>query len=664
MKVHYLFLVLFAFHFNHLVAQDYTVADSIITDLDKLDKKVQVTRLQDYLEAKEVDPLTYSRLGEYYIQLSQEQEDYDAVLAGLVKTMDVYVYTMGDPVTTQQLFDKYGGTALKSDDSELKAALYRHLGNSYGYLGNYTKAIEVFFKAAEFKHDNLELKADILEDIAKGQAETGELAKASSNVNQSIELRYKTQDSLGLIDGINLLSTLYARAGFYDMFHDANDEAILLAQKAADYRNLLGLYYNKATTYDKIGDYPRKVEFMKKSLEASQKFEGRSFIEPRILTSYIAALLANDQVGLASQYMDTLDARPPHYKQPPNDRMLDLLDGLFAYAKADYPKAAQVMERQVELQMQGVDYDNQLATLNQLALIYEKTGETDKELRIRKQYYVLNDSIIARQNRNALSYYQTLYETEKRDNIIKNRELELQRLDESIKTERLYYAIIILFVLLVAAAITYWRYRKNQQVKEQLQRTFTQDIINSVELERKRISHELHDSVGNSLLLIRNKLINDQGDLGIIDDTIDEVREMSHRMHPFNFEKQGLLQSLQSMVEDLQEGSAIFYSLDTALSHVNIPVKKNIQIYRIIQEAVNNVEKHAAATACQISVDRVGNNYIFKVQDNGKGLPSIKSMSQGLGLRSMEERAHNIGATLNLTSKEQEGTLIELTVSE
>ncbi|MGB5981906.1 MAG: sensor histidine kinase [Nonlabens sp.] len=661
MKYFYtLFITCCAFPF--LRAQNSSQADSVLLELKKFDVNQQIITLDSLINNKIYDYDVETRLAQHQFQITKAEEKFEYAVYALNRLIKNHTLTFGDPTTSIELYEANKELLDKVTEKDILAETYNNIGRSFLYAGRPQESIDFFDMGIDKGTGDQIVYADLFNNKSIAQGEIGDIARASFNAQKAIKIYKKENDTLGEVFALANLASFYSRAGFYDKFHESNDEAIALAQKLKNYRNLLGLYYNQATTYDKMDKPNLRIKALENSLDAAQKFEGRDFIEPRILTTYIGALLRVGQIEKAEQFLDTLDSRPPSYKQPPFDNMVEYIDGMYAFAKADYPKAAKIIEKQSEIFEQMQDYDNVLYTLDYLADIYEKSGETAKELDARKRYYKLNDSILKKQNRTALTYYQTLYETEKRDRIIDERGKEIDQLDAEIKLQQLYYLIGLLILLLIAGGIFYWRYRKNQREKQQLQRNFTQDIINSVEMERKRISHELHDGIGNSLLLIRNRLTTDKDNSVLLQETIDEVREMSHRMHPYNFEKQGIIQSLDSLVADLQDSSQVFYSFETDLEKVDMPAEKNIQIYRIMQEAINNVEKHAQATACQISAEQSGGAYIFTVKDNGKGLPSLNKVNRGLGLRSMEERAQNIGASIKIEGKENEGTVIKLIV--
>src|SRR5690606_23897314 len=105
----------------------------------------------------------------------------------------------------------------------------------------------------------------------------------------------------------------------------------------------------------------------------------------------------------------------------------------------------------------------------------------------------------------------------------------------------------------------------------------------------------------------------------LIDNTIDEVRNISQSLHPFRFEQLGLIDSIKDTIDNFQKNSEIFYSVDFEIEDINILKDKKIFVYRMIQECLNNVEKHSKAKACIVSNYEKDDMIIFEIKDNGVG---------------------------------------------
>ncbi|MFM9403623.1 sensor histidine kinase [Myroides odoratimimus] len=188
--------------------------------------------------------------------------------------------------------------------------------------------------------------------------------------------------------------------------------------------------------------------------------------------------------------------------------------------------------------------------------------------------------------------------------------------------------------------------------------------------ERNRIAKDLHDGVINSIFTLRfntqlleisnveykNKLINELIELE------NTIRNISHSLSLKNkFENKSFEKLLNDLVNKQTNKNHTHYSFEC---HVNIEcltILEKINIYQIIQEAFQNVNKHAFASTCILRIKKHQSHIVFSIEDNGIGIKS--KISKGIGLKNMKERAENILATLNIDSEYQRGTKVVLTIN-
>jgi signal transduction histidine kinase len=195
---------------------------------------------------------------------------------------------------------------------------------------------------------------------------------------------------------------------------------------------------------------------------------------------------------------------------------------------------------------------------------------------------------------------------------------------------------------------------------------FSEALIFTQEEERKRIARDLHDGIGQSLLLIKKQMVatheTTEDNRQLITDTLEEVRSISRDLHPLQLNQFGLTVAMRDMLSKVEKSSGLFISKELPDIDGLVTDKSEIHIYRTIQEALNNVVKHAQATAIKISCDIDQNEILITVKDNGIGFenerktPSAKS----LGLRTMYERIASIGGKITVESVLSKGTTITL----
>lgn len=203
-------------------------------------------------------------------------------------------------------------------------------------------------------------------------------------------------------------------------------------------------------------------------------------------------------------------------------------------------------------------------------------------------------------------------------------------------------------------------------------------LIRAQDDEQRRLARELHDSVGQLLVAIgmnvslvlkeANKLspnvakcVSDNAEL--LQQVNNEIRTISHLLHPPLLDEVGLSSALQWYVEGFAQRSNIKVDLRIAPDIGRLPNDMEIAIFRIIQECLTNIHRHAHANTAAIEVHREQEQLIVQVQDNGKGIPREKqrellhSGRTGVGFGGMRERLRQLGGTLEIQS-EGNGTIV------
>ncbi|MBW2544141.1 MAG: PAS domain S-box protein [Deltaproteobacteria bacterium] len=213
-------------------------------------------------------------------------------------------------------------------------------------------------------------------------------------------------------------------------------------------------------------------------------------------------------------------------------------------------------------------------------------------------------------------------------------------------------------------------------------RVLSSHILTAQEKERKKLSYELHDDLGQSLSLLKmqisfikrnlsgdqTKLITECNEmLGCIDSVIENVRRISRDLSPSILEDIGLSAAIQRLIDDFIK----YYNIDADIDIEKIDEffssEQQIIIYRIFQEILTNIDKHAEASRASIIIKNVDGSIFFTVKDNGKGFKTRRhsgkySSKKGIGLAAMQERARMLGSSFNIGSKEGMGTEITFTV--
>jgi two-component system CheB/CheR fusion protein len=207
-------------------------------------------------------------------------------------------------------------------------------------------------------------------------------------------------------------------------------------------------------------------------------------------------------------------------------------------------------------------------------------------------------------------------------------------------------------------------------------RALAGSLITSQEEERRRVARELHDDICQRLALL--EIDTQQIEPGIARDAnearrqleqvrtgigalSDEVRRISHALHPSVIDDLGVAPGIRSLVDDFREREHMIVTFSAQQVPDGIPSQIATGLYRIAQEALRNVAKHAGRTHVKVHLRNGSAGIRLQVIDAGEGF-DVNARGAGLGLISMEERARLIGGTLKIDSKIGDGTRITVDV--
>jgi signal transduction histidine kinase/ligand-binding sensor domain-containing protein len=246
---------------------------------------------------------------------------------------------------------------------------------------------------------------------------------------------------------------------------------------------------------------------------------------------------------------------------------------------------------------------------------------------------------------------------------------------------RTWWFTLLAVSLLVAVTVLLYTWRISALKRaHRAQEAFSKQLIESQEAERKRIAAELHDSLGQNLLVIKNRVMLAMRTTGVnegtleqldevsaaTDQAIDEVAEISYNLRPYQLDRLGLSKAIVAMLRRLSGSSGIMFSAKIDSIDKLFASDAEISIYRIVQESVNNIVKHSQATEASVTVSRNGREMKIEIRDNGRGIsrqspsPNNSRRNGGFGLLGMAERARMLGGRHTIESAPGAGTTISI----
>lgn len=222
----------------------------------------------------------------------------------------------------------------------------------------------------------------------------------------------------------------------------------------------------------------------------------------------------------------------------------------------------------------------------------------------------------------------------------------------------------------------WWRGRQLQQ-RYAMQRDFSRRLISAHETERRRVAAELHDGLGQTLAMLNNRALaatHSATDLQSAKQQIEqitehsaqaigEVREIAHNLRPYLLDRLGLTKALRAMLNKIAPGGIPLIEADIDELDGFFPPDAEMSIYRIVQESLNNMIKHAEATRAAVRIVVQEDAVHLTIEDNGKGfdLDAVSESEQrGFGLLGISERVRLLDGTHTIEATAGKGTRINI----
>lgn len=242
---------------------------------------------------------------------------------------------------------------------------------------------------------------------------------------------------------------------------------------------------------------------------------------------------------------------------------------------------------------------------------------------------------------------------------------------------------VTFFVLVISLFVFVKKYQQRRfqylQEKQELQSQFQQELLRAqLEIQEqtlKNVSQEIHDNIGQTLSLVRLNLspVGEESletskekiiaSKALVSKAIKDLRNLSKTLDTDAILAAGLINALQTELELIDKSKAFQTTFKISGAPVQIAPTKELILFRIVQEAINNIIKHSQATVLSIEIVFEENGLTLSVADNGRGLDATAHAikDQGSGLRNMRNRAQLLGGTFELESN-QTGTQIKVTL--
>lgn len=500
---------------------------------------------------------------------------------------------------------------------------------------------------------------------------------------KSLKAFQETNDTTMIAKSLSNIGYTYTKLDNYEK----SKEYLLRAKKLLPNiknKEIVGLIYGRmAITYDETNYYDSAYHYYKNAL-ISFKELGDSYYISQYLSNLANTCIHLNKINEAEKYL--IQAR--QYRTTTEDNT------------SLYSNLGKVHIEQNQLNSAKLYLDSALTHahiyknnmfINEVYYrkheLEAKRGNYKQALQFYTTFKHIEDSLKTSDKNRKIAELEVTFETQKKEQenkrLAKENELAELRLSTAKRNRRNLIIIFNISALLAFVVFYSWLSKMriknkaalNDQMAEQKNLRF-KAVIEAEEKERMRIAKDLHDGIGQLLSAARVNVASLEGEvddedeiivensLKVIDDSIKEIRTISHNMMPVALVDFGLIKAIETLALRINQANAI----QVKINHTDIDGKldKNteISLYRIIQEVVNNMLKHSEAKIISIDLQRKESKVYLNIRDNGKGF-DVKEIenSSGLGWKNIYSRLLMIGGNINIESNPGIGTIINIDFS-
>ncbi|MEM6343635.1 MAG: sensor histidine kinase [Bacteroidota bacterium] len=595
--------------------------DSLRQQLTQIEDPAERTQ-QAYEEAKKV-LFRVPSLGRAYceecISLARQHDLIELEYACL-NALGIHYMYLPKPDTAEFLFRQVIDDFPKHNDSIVLPKALKNLGLIVQGQGDFESAISLYRQAGEiFWVNNKVGYYSNLMDIGNVFLRIEDIPKAKENVWRSLQnLDPKTA------------TRFYANAAnSYGLLMEMElkfDSAVYYFRESYRLKKQLNNIYGQAVTLNNIGSI--FAQNLAQPDSAIKYFElGIGLAERYDLKKELAQLY----LGIANPYESA----------------------------GRYQTSAAIRSKALAIGQETGNYETQEKAIWGLAMVKGKfLNQKEEAFELLRQHKTLRDSVYSQEKLAAIEEINARYETAE-----KERQLAEARAD--LKQRQFIITLLLAAILLGALFGVFLWWRAQSQKKAAIQAAVIaeqergiQAVIEATETERRRIARDLHDGVGQELASLQMAL----GATPEVDrfaerlrSTAENVRSLSHQMMPRALEAAGLEAALAQLVENSTADTNLQARFDAFRVPKELTDSVSLGLYRVAQEQLNNVLKHAEATEIDVLLSSTKDTLTLSIEDNGKGFdPSL--ISNGLGLDNMRTRMQAIGGKLRFESAENGGT--------
>ena len=557
------------------------------------------------------------------------------------------------------------------------------LGNYYERKTDYENALSNYDAAMALIETANSTKGEavVKNNIATIFIRKGEYQKAVPLLFEALKAEEILKNENGIAQAYNNIGVVYYYMQDFDKTTDYLTRALVIQEGLGNFDGLINGYNNVGAIHIHQEKYKEAIKDYEKALSISTEIDDKVNQAIELSNIGICWTKLRDFEKAEEFYNRSLAMRD--VIEDTNGKANSLVNmGELFIEQRNYVKAEDYLKRGLELATQYDLKKIKETAFSGLSEVYEGRGDFKRSNAYLRDFIKLKDSILNEDNARIIAEAETKYETEKKENEILKQQVQLAEKDSEVRRKNtLVYGGFGLATLLgILGYLVYNQQKlKNRQLQKEgeLKSALVKiETQNKLQEQRLRISRDLHDNIGSQLTFIISSIDNlkygfkDMGDKlsgklsgisGFTSQTIYELRDTIWAMNKNNITFEDLQARISNFIDNAKIASEKTKFNFDIVSNVNVAYLftsvEGMNIYRIIQEAVNNALKYSEASEITVKISEEESSFRILINDNGKGFDK-ETTDVGNGLLNMQKRGREIGANIEVNSLLSHGTIV------
>lgn len=586
--------------------------------------------------------------------------------------------------------------AQMSGKKEMEIIALSNLGNNYALAQDFDRSRDYFRKSLQLAQQSHDLKGESRAYLNIGSIDyyKGNWKNAVSNYVASAAIKEQLNDQEGIAMIHNNIATIYKEQKRYQKSLEYYAKTAAYYKQSGDSVLLAETWINTAIVYICCGKKDTAISLLKKALH-SIRDEKLPETTLSAHTNLAFAYTEKKSYRLALHYLKIAEAAATQQDDLHTLTFISNLYGATWFYLKKYPKAIRYYTQSYELGKTLGLLNEQKKALFGLYETEQKTGNFQQALRWHEQYTTIADSLLNSESQRQLTELEEKYDAQQKAQKIirlsvRNRAISLQHklTSNQLKLSMMSGALVLLGIVFLSLffyqrskqqrlLLVSARQRHNEQVNQLINEQEIDLLEAAIEVqqnERKKLAKEIHDNLGSYLATLKYQ--HEAGNPGeenpallrhysvtakLIADACAEVRTISHQMST-GFDVQfSLAPAVSELVQRIRTTDQFSLQWNHYPDELQLPREMAVSIYKIIQELLSNVLKHANAKKVELHLHQNTDEVNILLEDDGIGFnPAV--VSSGIGLTNIRERTAQLNGILEINSRPLSGTTVVIIV--